>query len=170
MRRRRTGVTPDAVRERLLRVTADLPEESYVLDESEDASAMAGGKIFRLSATSQDRQCATATIYAVNDPHPAGDVLVEVGADSRFEIQIGGRWRQFGLESALDRVEALVRAVVEGWVRERLWSSDEGIAKSKISFLIGDREVTGSTRKLGLRMRGTTESVIDYAPYAETRR
>lgn len=163
-------MTPDAVRERLLRATPDLPEESYVLDESEDAVAPGGGKIFRLRATSQDRQCAAATIYALSDAYDTDDVLVEVGADSRFEIQIGGRWRQFGLESALDRVEALVRAVVEGRVRERLWSSDEGIAKSEISFLIGDREVTGSTRKLGIRMRGTTESVIDYAPYAEIHR
>jgi hypothetical protein len=163
MSSRRREVTPDAVRERLLRITADLPVDSYVLDESQDPVAVDGGRIFRLSATSQDRQCAATTVYAGND---ADDVVVEVGADSRFEIQIGGRWRRFAPDSALDEVEALVRAVVDGRIREQIWSSDEGIAKSKITVRIGDREVRGSTRSLGIPMRGATESVIDYAPYA----
>jgi hypothetical protein len=169
--RRRSGfpredVTADAVRERIRWALDELPEGSYRLEEHEDRMAFGVERVFSLRPASTDgRDRAPVTISAPERAEERDEIVVSIGVDSRFEIPVGGRRRPFGLESALDAVEAVLRAVVGGRVRERIWATDEGVARSEIAVRIGGREFTGSTRTVGLPMRGAVVREIRYAPY-----
>ena len=148
----------------MLRRVAEPLGECAVLGEEEDSLAERG-RVFRLDPPPSSN-AARIRVYASDD---ADEVYLEIGRNTRFEIQVGDRgWRQTGLP-AVEELELLCRAVVAGRFEERLWYTEGEITRSKGTLVVDGHRFESSTRNVGQAFLGgpSEEIHIRYGRYCD---
>lgn len=145
----------------LKRISEPLGECAALSEEADSLSEEV--RVFRLDPTPSSN-AARIRVYASDD---ADELYLEVGENTRFEIQVGERrWRQTG-RPAIDELEALCRAVVAGNFEERVWYAEGQITRSKGILVVDGQPLESSTRSVGKAFLAgpSNEVAIRYGPY-----